>query len=72
MYNIKSTTTLDVAVETFKYVAGENFIQGRRLDMVAMVCLYNTVRKYGGCNLMLIDLADRIQVSGLPLVGNNH
>ena len=48
--------------QLFKLAADRNFIQGRRIDMVAAVCLYTACRGEKPCNVMLIDFADRLQV----------
>ena len=49
-------------VQIFKIAAMNNFIQGRRMDMVAAVCLYSACRKEEPCKVMLIDFADKCQV----------
>lgn len=53
---------VDQGGQIFKIAAMNNFIQGRRLDMVAAVCLYSACRKEQPCRVMLIDFADRVQV----------
>lgn len=54
--------TLQSAVQIFKLAAMNNFIQGRRMDMVCAVCLYSACRKEKPCRVMLIDFADKVQV----------
>ena len=49
-------------VQIYKLAQNMNFIQGRRIDMVAAVCLYSACRKEKPCNVMLIDFADKIKV----------
>jgi transcription factor IIIB subunit 2 len=49
-------------VQIFKIAAMNNFIQGRRMDMVVAVCLYSACRKERPCKVMLIDFADKVQV----------
>jgi len=49
-------------VQIFKLAAMANFIQGRRMDMVAACCLYSACRKEKPCRVMLIDFADKVQV----------
>jgi len=49
-------------VQIFKLAAVANFIQGRRMDMVAACCLYSACRKEKPCRVMLIDFADKVQV----------
>ena len=50
-------------VQIFKLAAMANFIQGRRMDMVAACCLYSACWKEKPCRVMLIDFADKVQVS---------
>jgi transcription factor IIIB 90 kDa subunit len=54
--------TINSGVQIFKLAANNNFIQGRRMDMVAAVCLYTACRKEKPCRVMLIDFADKVQV----------
>lgn len=49
--------------QIFKLAVMYNFIQGRRTDMVCAVCLYSACRKEKPCRVMLIDFADKVQVS---------
>ncbi|KAL3428083.1 transcription factor tfiiib complex subunit brf1 [Phlyctema vagabunda] len=58
---------VDNAVQIFKICSMNNFIQGRRLDMVVAVCLYSACRKEKPCKVMLIDFADRLQVNVFKL-----
>lgn len=51
------------AEQIFKLAAMHNFIQGRRANIVAAVCLYSAVRKEPKCRVMLMDFADILQVS---------
>lgn len=55
-------TTVAQGMQIFKLAAGVNFVQGRRLEMVLAVCLYTACRKATPCKVMLIDLADIVQV----------
>ena len=59
-------TTVAEGLQIFKLAANTNFIQGRRIDMVAAVCLYSACRKNSPCRVMLIDFADRLQVIKSP------
>ncbi|TQS37137.1 hypothetical protein Golomagni_02400 [Golovinomyces magnicellulatus] len=59
--------TRTVGLQIFKLAAMNNFIQGRRMDMVAAVCLYSACRKAERCRVMLIDFADKIQVNVFKL-----
>ncbi|CAD6501929.1 BgTH12-02174 [Blumeria graminis f. sp. triticale] len=59
--------TRTVGLQIFKLAAMNNFIQGRRMDMVAAVCLYSACRKADRCRVMLIDFADKIQVNVFKL-----
>lgn len=55
--------TSNIAIQTFKMAVTMNFVQGRRLEMVAAACLYTACRKDdAGCPYMLIDFADKIGV----------
>jgi hypothetical protein len=54
--------TINSAIQIFKLAANNNFIQGRRMDMVSAVCLYTAARKEKPCRVMLIDFADKLQV----------
>lgn len=56
---------LEVGCRLFTLASDRNFIQGRRIDMVAAVCLYTACRseKKIPCRVMLIDFADRLGVS---------
>ncbi|KAH8745129.1 cyclin-like protein, partial [Hyaloscypha sp. PMI_1271] len=60
-------STIMSGVQIFKLAANNNFIQGRRMDMVAAVCLYSAARKESPCRVMLIDFADRLQVNVFKL-----
>jgi len=44
----------------FKLASANNFVQGRRIDMVAASCLYTFCRTVKPCKVMLIDFADKI------------
>lgn len=60
---------IETATQIFKLASQNNFIQGRRMDMVAAVCLYTACRKTRPCTVMLIDFADKVQVSlSIPAV----
>jgi hypothetical protein len=54
--------TINSGLQIFKLAANNNFIQGRRMDMVSAVCLYTACRKEKPCRVMLIDFADKLQV----------
>lgn len=56
------------AGQVFKLAVGLNFIQGRRTKTVAAVCLYIACRRQAGNTVMLIDFADVLMVSLLPVV----
>lgn len=57
-----SENVVQQGVQIFKIAAMNNFIQGRRVDAVAAVCLYSACRKEQPCTIMLIDFADLVQV----------
>lgn len=60
-------STRTVGLQIFKLAAMNNFNQGRRIEMVAAVCLYSACRKADRCRVMLIDFADKIQVNVFKL-----
>jgi transcription factor IIIB 90 kDa subunit len=53
-----SESVINSGMQIFKLAAMNNFIQGRRMNMVAAVCLYTACRKEKPCKVMLIDFAD--------------
>lgn len=53
--------------QVFKLASGANFIQGRTLASVAAVCLYAACRAQPPCKVMLIDLADLVQLNVFKL-----
>ena len=53
--------------QVFKLASGANFIQGRTLASVAAVCLYAACRAEPPCKVMLIDLADLVQLNVFKL-----
>ena len=53
-----SESVINSGVQIFKLATMSNFIQGRRMIMVAAVCLYTACRKEKPCKVMLIDFAD--------------
>ncbi|KUJ08096.1 uncharacterized protein LY89DRAFT_789330 [Mollisia scopiformis] len=58
---------IDAGHQIFKLAANANFIQGRRADMVAVVCLYSACRKSRPCRVMLIDFADKVNINVFKL-----
>ncbi len=52
----------DQAFGIYKLAAGHNFIQGRRTRTVAAVCLYIACRRDKTNMILLMDLAEIIQV----------
>ncbi|RAL65132.1 hypothetical protein DID88_001238 [Monilinia fructigena] len=63
-----SENVVGVGHQIFKLASMNNFIQGRRTDLVAAVCLYSACRKEQPCRVMLIDFADKSQVNVFQLV----
>ncbi|KAI9893469.1 MAG: transcription factor TFIIIB subunit brf1 [Vezdaea aestivalis] len=60
--------TRDTAFRIWMLCTGHNFIQGRRINQVAAVCLYIACRKMEKENkLMLIDFSDLIHVNVFKL-----
>lgn len=60
-------TIVNAGVQIFKLASMANFIQGRRMTIVAAVCLYAACRKEKPCKVMLIDFADLVQVNVFKL-----
>ncbi|OBT96392.1 transcription factor TFIIIB subunit brf1 [Pseudogymnoascus verrucosus] len=60
-------SVLNSGVQIFKLAAMNNFIQGRRMNTVAAVCLYTAARKERPCRVMLIDFADSCGVNVFKL-----
>ncbi|TVY48195.1 Transcription factor IIIB 70 kDa subunit [Lachnellula occidentalis] len=60
-------TTVDIGGQIFKLAAMNNFVQGRRMDVVCGVCLYSACRQEERCKVMLIDFADRLQINVFKL-----
>ena len=56
------TSTEEQAFGIYKLAAMNNFIQGRRTRTVAAVCLYVACRRVSGNTVLLMDLAEKIQV----------
>lgn len=56
------TSTEEQAFGIYKLAATNNFIQGRRTRTVAAVCLYVACRRVSGNTVLLMDLAEKIQV----------
>ena len=60
-------TTQNAAFNIWRLCTAANFIQGRRINQVAAVCLYIACRKLEKENKwMLIDFSDLIHVSSPP------
>ena len=57
-----SESTLGHAHSIFRLASNNNFIQGRRIDTVAAVCLYAACRMTSPCRVMLMDFADNRNV----------
>ena len=56
-------STVTHGVQILKLAVMNNFIQGRRTEMVCAVCLYTACRMVKPCRVMLIDFADKVSVS---------
>lgn len=56
-------SVVNSGMQIFKLATMNNFIQGRRMNMVAAVCLYTACRKEKPCKVMLIDFADSCGVA---------
>lgn len=62
-----SESLVTAGTQVFKLASGANFIQGRTLTSVAAVCLYAACRAQPPCRVMLIDLADIVQLNVFKL-----
>lgn len=62
-----SDSLITAGTQVFKLASSANFIQGRTLASVAAVCLYAACRAEPPCKVMLIDLADLVQVNVFKL-----
>lgn len=58
---------VEAGTQCFKLASSANFIQGRTLASVAAVCLYVACRLRPPCKIMLIDLADLVQLNVFKL-----
>lgn len=62
-----SDSLVTAGTQVFKLASGANFVQGRTLASVAAVCLYAACRAEPPCKVMLIDLADLVQLNVFKL-----
>ena len=62
-----SESFVTAGTQVFKLASSANFIQGRTLASVAAVCLYAACRAEPPCKVMLIDLADLVQLNVFKL-----
>jgi transcription factor IIIB 90 kDa subunit len=62
-----SDTLVSTGVNCFKLASDQNFVQGRTMISVAAVCLYAACRVMPPCRIMLIDLADLVQINVFKL-----
>ena len=62
-----SESLVIAGTQVFKLASSANFIQGRTLASVAAVCLYAACRADPPCKVMLIDLADLVQLNVFKL-----
>ncbi|KAM3506173.1 hypothetical protein MY11210_007667 [Beauveria gryllotalpidicola] len=62
-----SDSLVAAGTQVFKLASGANFVQGRTLASVAAVCLYAACRAEPPCKVMLIDLADLVQLNVFKL-----
>ncbi|KAF4333338.1 transcription factor IIIB [Fusarium beomiforme] len=62
-----SDSLVTAGTQVFKLASSANFIQGRTLASVAAVCLYAACRAEPPCKVMLIDLADLVQLNVFKL-----
>ncbi|KAI5458775.1 hypothetical protein BGZ63DRAFT_362631 [Mariannaea sp. PMI_226] len=62
-----SDSLVNAGTQVFKLASSANFVQGRTLASVAAVCLYAACRAEPPCKVMLIDLADLVQLNVFKL-----
>lgn len=62
-----SDSLVEAGTQAFKLASSANFIQGRTIASVAAVCLYVACRLRPPCKIMLIDLADLVQLNVFKL-----
>ncbi|KAF4463865.1 transcription factor iiib [Fusarium albosuccineum] len=62
-----SESLVTAGTQVFKLASSANFVQGRTLASVAAVCLYAACRAEPPCKVMLIDLADLVQLNVFKL-----
>ncbi|KAG9254430.1 uncharacterized protein F5Z01DRAFT_105339 [Emericellopsis atlantica] len=62
-----SESLVTSGTQVFKLASSANFVQGRTIMSVAAVCLYAACRAEPPCKLMLIDLADLVQMNVFKL-----
>ncbi|KAJ1334202.1 transcription factor IIIB subunit [Microdochium nivale] len=58
-----NSSTVDIAVQIFKLAMNENWIQGRGMEKVIVVCLYTACRREDRCQIMLIDFAEIVKIN---------
>jgi transcription factor IIIB subunit 2 len=61
----------DQALSWYKLAMNHNFIQGRRMRNVAAVAIYMAARRQPDNTLMLMDLAEKVQVN-VWVLGDNY
>jgi len=57
----------EIAFNLWKLAAGQNFIQGRRTNEVAGVCLYAACRRDRNNTILLMDISEALQVNVFKL-----
>ncbi|KAH6888434.1 hypothetical protein B0T10DRAFT_54192 [Thelonectria olida] len=62
-----SDSLVNAGTQVFKLASSANFVQGRTLASVSAVCLYAACRAEPPCKVMLIDLADLVQLNVFKL-----
>ncbi|KXJ91677.1 hypothetical protein Micbo1qcDRAFT_233105 [Microdochium bolleyi] len=58
-----NSSTVDIAIQIFKLAMNENWIQGRGMEKVIVVCLYTACRREDRCQIMLIDFAEIVKIN---------
>ena len=66
-----SMSLVESALRNYRMASNSNFVQGRRKNNVAAICLYAVCRKEASNRVMLIDLADIVKTD-VFLLGRDY
>lgn len=68
--NLRSEAIREQAMKIYSLALDQGFIQGRRSRTVAAVCIYLVCRMNKDYTILLMDVAEKIQVRGKPCPTN--